>query len=93
MNGNMARGLRSLLIYMANFIQTDMQVNNLTSRSIAPFLELEAAFLVSMVIKGINQKFNSDLYEQTVTLLNTLIVSLSYNFRLLVVHSLYLSYF
>ena len=40
-----------------------MDVNNLTSRSIAPVLELEAAFLVSMVIKGINKKFNLDLYE------------------------------
>ena len=71
-----------------------MEVNNLTSRSIAPYLELEAAFLVSMVIRGINQKFNSDLYEQTVTLLNTLIVNyIFYNFRLSVVPLLYSSYF
>ncbi|KAM3145512.1 hypothetical protein pb186bvf_002286 [Paramecium bursaria] len=92
MNGNMARGLKSLLIYMVNYIQTDMDVNNLTSRSIAPVLELEAAFLVSMVIKGINKKFNSDLYEQTVALLNTLIVQYIFICRLSVIHSLYLSY-
>ena len=54
MNGNMQRGLKSMLIYMANYIKTDMEVNNLTSRTVSPFLELEAPFLVSEILKDLN---------------------------------------
>lgn len=54
MNGNMQRGLKSMLIHMANYIKTDVQVNNLTSRTISPFLELEAPFLVSEILKDLN---------------------------------------
>ena len=54
MNGNMQRGLKSMLIHMANYIKTDVQVNNLKSRTISPFLELEAPFLVSEILKDLN---------------------------------------
>ncbi|CAD8179593.1 unnamed protein product [Paramecium pentaurelia] len=65
MSQNMKRGLKSVLIYIINFIKTDMEINKFKVRTQASFLELEGGFLVSHLIKLINDKFNVDLMNQT----------------------------
>ncbi|CAD8095367.1 unnamed protein product [Paramecium sonneborni] len=65
MSQNMKRGLKAVLIYIINFIKTDMEINKFQVRTQASFLELEGAFLVSNLIKLINDKFNQDLMNQT----------------------------
>lgn len=61
MSQNMKRGLKSVLIYIINFIKTDKEINQFNVRTQASFLELEGGFLVSHLIKLINDKFNVDL--------------------------------
>ncbi|CAK88525.1 unnamed protein product (macronuclear) [Paramecium tetraurelia] len=70
LNQNMRRGLQALLIYIINHITTDMEINQFTSRSQASYLELEGAFLVSNIIKVVNDKFNIDLMDQTTYFMN-----------------------
>ncbi|CAD8097411.1 unnamed protein product [Paramecium sonneborni] len=70
MNQNMKRGLQALLIYIINHITTDMEINKFTSRSQASYLELEGAFLISNIIKVVNDQFNIDLMDQTIYFIN-----------------------
>ncbi|CAD8086788.1 unnamed protein product [Paramecium primaurelia] len=70
LNQNMKRGLQALLIYIINHITTDMEINQFTSRSQVSYLELEGAFLVSNIIKVVNDKFNIDLMDQTKYFMN-----------------------
>lgn len=52
MSGNMGRGMKTILIYIVNFIQTDMEINKFVSRpnAAANYLELEGAFQLSLII-------------------------------------------
>ncbi|CAD8189715.1 unnamed protein product [Paramecium pentaurelia] len=65
MNQNMKMGLKAVLVYIINFITTDMEINQFKNRTSQNFLELEGAFLVSNIIGSINQLFNKDLTQQT----------------------------
>jgi len=51
MSSNIQRGLKPILIYIINFIRTDMEINGFEKRLNATYLELEGAFLVSELIK------------------------------------------
>ncbi|CAD8097357.1 unnamed protein product [Paramecium sonneborni] len=72
MSQNMKRGLKAVLIYIINFIKTDMEINKFQTRTQASFLELEGGFLVSHLIKLINDKFNQDLMNQTQYYISTI---------------------
>ncbi|CAD8173646.1 unnamed protein product [Paramecium octaurelia] len=72
MSQNMKRGLKAVLIYIINFIKTDMEINKFQVRTQASFLELEGGFLVSNLIKLINDKFNVDLMNQTKYYISTI---------------------
>ncbi|CAD8173680.1 unnamed protein product [Paramecium octaurelia] len=65
MDQNLERGLLGLLIYISNFINTDMAINQFTNKLQQSYLELEGAFLVSYIIKDINTSFHFDLQSQT----------------------------
>ncbi|CAD8201780.1 unnamed protein product [Paramecium octaurelia] len=65
MNQNMKMGLKAVLVYMINFITTDMEINQFKTRTTQNFLDLEGAFLVSNIIGYINELFNADLTQQT----------------------------
>ncbi|CAD8105906.1 unnamed protein product [Paramecium sonneborni] len=65
MNQNMKMGLKAVLVYIINFITTEMEINAFKNRTTQNNLELEGAFLVSNIIGSINMYFNQDLIEQT----------------------------
>ncbi|CAD8086790.1 unnamed protein product [Paramecium primaurelia] len=74
MDQNLERGLLGLLIYISNFINTDMAINHFTKKLQQSYLELEGAFLVSYIIKDINTSFHYDLVSQTQFYINKISV-------------------
>ncbi|CAD8148460.1 unnamed protein product [Paramecium octaurelia] len=65
MNQNMKHGLKAMLIYIQNLIETDVAINNFTYRAVPTQNELEGAFMISEVINVMNSNFYNDLIDVT----------------------------
>ncbi|CAD8068710.1 unnamed protein product [Paramecium sonneborni] len=70
MNQNMRHGLKAMLIYIQNLIETDVAINNFTYRAIPTQNELEGAFMISEVINVMNSNFYNDLIYVTTKLVD-----------------------
>ena len=57
----MQRELKSVLVYIFNEINTDKAINQFTKKTLYPSLELEGAFIISLIIDAVNDRFNLDL--------------------------------
>ncbi|CAD8059145.1 unnamed protein product [Paramecium primaurelia] len=70
MNQNMRHGLKAMLIYIQNLIETDVAINNFTYRAVPTQNELEGAFMISEVINVMNSYFYNDLIDVTTKLVD-----------------------
>ncbi|CAK93090.1 unnamed protein product (macronuclear) [Paramecium tetraurelia] len=70
MNQNMRHGLKAMLIYIQNLIETDVAINNFTYRAVPTQNELEGAFMISEVINVMNSNFYNDLIQVTTELVD-----------------------
>lgn len=66
----MKHGLKAILIYIQNLIETDMAINNFTYRAVPTQNELEGAFMISDIINLINSYFYNDLIQLTTDLVD-----------------------
>ncbi|CAD8089580.1 unnamed protein product [Paramecium sonneborni] len=83
MNQNMRHGLKAMLIYIQNLIETDVAINNFTYRAVPTQNELEGAFMISEVINVMNSNFYNDLIDVTIKLVDQQKV---FNICYLVIH-------
>ena len=61
----MRHGLKAMLIYIQNLIETDVAINNFTYRAVPTQNELEGAFMISEVMNVMNSCFYNDLIDVT----------------------------
>lgn len=57
----MSRGLNTILIFVINYISTDMEISHFKNRTSYTYMILEGAFIVSNIIRDVNVQFHADL--------------------------------
>ncbi|CAD8090186.1 unnamed protein product [Paramecium sonneborni] len=64
-NQNMQLGMKAVLVYAENLIAKEIEINKFTKRLTIVYNELDGVFILSQIIKNVNDQFVQDLQELT----------------------------